>query len=361
MPNDFLPVVGNQMGDWLCLRFGEDSCVRDIVHWYHGGGDWIPWGTSLSEALLFDAFRERLPGSGRDHAVPAPSLNQQPGCSAPSQSKSLLSPTRLQHWATEQLHEKLTSDPWMLNGSELTETLMNSRISQVAINCQLIIDSLGLSKDAHPSQLETVTGNPQPLRFDQSLPAEETGRAHINGDQNWERAFQLAQETTMVSSDVAWAWEVIGYANERGNRLEEAFNAYEQGLECSSFSDQSVRLRTHLMTEEGQKFSAARLILHGMKPRVEAKAAYLDCLNVTSASERRTRVCEHFTKLADASGGDGAYGHLHRAGWDLGAEPLSVYGELLERLSAAANESGRHALAALSETHLACFQSRYGG
>jgi hypothetical protein len=42
MPPDLMPVVGNGMGDWLCARVGPESTIREVVHWYHGGGDRLP-------------------------------------------------------------------------------------------------------------------------------------------------------------------------------------------------------------------------------------------------------------------------------------------------------------------------------
>ena len=65
MPPDLLPLIGNDYGDWLCLRISADDRVREVVRWSHAGGDWQPYGASLSEALLFDAAlrvtRQRKP------------------------------------------------------------------------------------------------------------------------------------------------------------------------------------------------------------------------------------------------------------------------------------------------------------
>jgi hypothetical protein len=71
MPPDLMPVVGNGMGDWLCARVGPESTIRELVHWYHGGGDRLPFGKTLAETFVFDALRRRLPGSRRRLAIPA--------------------------------------------------------------------------------------------------------------------------------------------------------------------------------------------------------------------------------------------------------------------------------------------------
>ena len=52
---DTLPIIGNDYGDWLCLRIAADGTVSELVQWSHGGGDWIPYGNTLAEGLLYDA------------------------------------------------------------------------------------------------------------------------------------------------------------------------------------------------------------------------------------------------------------------------------------------------------------------
>src|SRR5262245_37578083 len=52
---DTLPFIGNQYGDWLCLRIGFSNRVDEVLYWCHGGGDWIPYGRTLAESLIYDA------------------------------------------------------------------------------------------------------------------------------------------------------------------------------------------------------------------------------------------------------------------------------------------------------------------
>ena len=52
---DTLPLIGNDYGDWLCVRIAANGTVSELVHWSHCGGDWIPYGRSLAEGLLYDA------------------------------------------------------------------------------------------------------------------------------------------------------------------------------------------------------------------------------------------------------------------------------------------------------------------
>jgi hypothetical protein len=58
MPPNTLPLVGNDSGDWLTLQIDADGGVSEVLYWNHGGGDWIPYGNSLAEALLYDAARQ---------------------------------------------------------------------------------------------------------------------------------------------------------------------------------------------------------------------------------------------------------------------------------------------------------------
>ena len=47
---DSLPLVGNRYGDWLCLRVGADNSVAEVIHWYHGGGDWMKLSRLIASA-----------------------------------------------------------------------------------------------------------------------------------------------------------------------------------------------------------------------------------------------------------------------------------------------------------------------
>lgn len=58
---DTLPLVGNDYGDWICVRVDAQGELGELLYWYHGGGDWIPVGTNLAEAIahdVVDQFRD---------------------------------------------------------------------------------------------------------------------------------------------------------------------------------------------------------------------------------------------------------------------------------------------------------------
>ena len=57
---DTLPIIGNDYGDWLCLRIARDGTLAELIHWSHCGGDWLPYGRNLAEGLLYDAAQRIL-------------------------------------------------------------------------------------------------------------------------------------------------------------------------------------------------------------------------------------------------------------------------------------------------------------
>jgi len=52
---DSLPLVSDGGGNALCLRFGFDGAVAEVIHWDHKGSLWKPFGRTLAEALVLDA------------------------------------------------------------------------------------------------------------------------------------------------------------------------------------------------------------------------------------------------------------------------------------------------------------------
>ncbi|MEO1615305.1 MAG: SMI1/KNR4 family protein [Planctomycetota bacterium] len=352
MPCNFLPLLGNRLGDWLCLRFGHDNSVRDVVHWYHGGGDWIPWGNTLSEALLFDALQKRLPGESRQHAIPADAA--EPLASHDG--------SHLHDWAIESLRDALVTDPSQLSGRDLAKCLLDSQLCQPAILCQLVIEALDrsalLSQHDTPPQCEDA--NWQRVQFDHELATGEMKARFEGTTQDWASAELRSEQCNQVAPDLSWAWEIRGYALERRGQLEAATAAYEKALDCSSFTDQSVRLRTHGFTPDGQKFAASRMLEQGLCPNHASRTAYLNCLNVDSGGERRRRVFQYFRDQAMAASGHQAHQLWMRAGWDMGAEPMSVYGEILRSVSTSAEQAGYIAESTLASVHRDCFKSRYG-
>ncbi|KAA5540228.1 SMI1/KNR4 family protein [Roseiconus nitratireducens] len=374
MPCDFLPVLGNDMGDWLCIRVGDDGSTDQIIHWYHGGGDWIPWGNSLSQAILFDQVRGRLPGS-RGHAV------------APLKTESTSDPAggdrRLAEWAigrlsaTTRTAAKAVATLQELSGYELANALLEQHWCEPAVRCQMIIDALA-NRWLTPEQIQSwqlddadqvqqwLFDNRRiaPERLSQIASQHGISVDQLLADQSWADVAMHCRHVVQSAPELSWGYELLGYSHEREGEIEQAIELYRRGLNCSVFTDQTVRVRTHGFDAGGQKFSATRLQAIGYRPAGEFEREYLQRLGFDDTDRRREAVQSFFSDLAAEAERQGDPGRAHRlwcrAGWDLGAEPMTAFAELLSRTTAAAKDAGRPAMGAVAATHRECFRQRYG-
>lgn len=367
MPCDFLPLLTNEMGDWLCVRIAPDNSASQIVHWYHGGGDWIPWGNSIAEAIFFDLVRHHLPGSERDHAIAAHSA-------AEADDRSC---HPINDWAIAQLSRIAAVDinPLVgdeLIGDELAAAMIQAQISEAAVRCQQIIHALDNPLLSEPLIRSWQAGDAdrvqQALFDNQRLPDEWLERATEKGDspeqilaqQDWDAVQDHCRRVTEIEPELAWGWDLLGYTYERVGDRTTAIQNYRRGLDCSVFTDQTVRVRTHGFNGEGQKFAAARLLDLRYQPVGEEEQDYFRCLSAPSPDQRRDRVREHFSRLAEKAEPAEAHDLWQRAGWDLGAEPMLAFAELLEHIAQSAQAAGRTGQSELAKTHRNCFRDRYG-
>ena len=83
---------------------------------------------------------------------------------------------------------------------------------------------------------------------------------------------------------------------------------------------------------------------------------------VSDPEARRIAVTEHWLgKAAKVSEQPAvAVEHMIAAGWDLGADPMSVYGSLLQQIAETADAANQTARARVAETHRMCLKERYG-
>lgn len=375
MPCDCLPLLGNGMGDWLCLRLAVDhgsaNAGNMLVHWYHGGGDWIPWSSHggdklpLAQAVLFDALRQELPGGDREHAIPA----DHPDAELKLDADPLLD------WATHWLDAggwNRTQHPTLLEGHQMAAAMIEHDVAQVAVRCQLVMDALdnpAISADVR-SQWPAKHARIEQSLFDNALidrswwPKKGPPGAHTLKQQDWDAVLEHCQAVSRIAPEIAWGWDVMGYAYERRGDLDAAVDCYTQGLRCSIFTDQTVRVRTHGFTGDSEKFSASRLMHLDREPAPNDVNAYFQILKQPSADRRRLDVTEHFRERAQAAElqkGDSQDPYLDwvRAGWDLGAETMKAFPDLLDHITTSARLAGRDAQAAIAATHRECFRQRY--
>ena len=399
MPPDFLPLVGNSAGDWLCLRVDANDRVSQIVHWYHGGGDWLPWGRTLAEAVVFDAIGPRLPGQRRRHAIPA----ENPRCDEPISHDPLLT-WALRHSPPE-ITELLKSG---LDGEMLATRLIETQTAEIAIRCELVQQALAnpladqLTRDwAEQAGIDWNDAIKWMFDLDR-LPA--TLRQQLESElavdlaphQSWDTAAEHCRRVAELAPELAWPWEIAGYSHQRRGQLQVAKSLYASALSQSVFTDQSVRLQSHWTADRAAKFSAAMLnelqlnesdpSAQQADPQSEDQATrpalpidplfterlskqpvdtkYLDALCEPNLQTRRETVMRYWCDKADAAREQGrlqeVYENFVAAGWDLGAEPMTIYGELLEQISEAASLAGFAARAEVARTHRACLRDRYG-
>lgn len=374
---DTIPLLGNRYGDWLCMRVGADSRVREIIHWYHGGGDWIPWGATLAEAIAFDRLRHDLPGHRQVYAEAAEALRRSPN-EAP-----------LHQWAGDHLPAEIRAAIRAHQPNEtaqLTESLLESGVCEVAVHCELALHALDnslrrrlTSEIARELQIpwreEAVRWMFDPREMPESARARLAKRLRLRDDeivhQDWQAAIAHASAVTAVRSDLGWALDLCGWEAERDGRFGEAGRYYQRALSASAFADQTIRFRTHWCADAKGKFAAARLQAMLTSNRsswaeddlADASRRYLRRLLETPRDQRATAVTDYWIERADGAvqRSDWAleYDLLYLAGWDLGADSMSTYRVLLQRMIPAAEKSGQAARAAVARAHLACLDARF--
>lgn len=411
MPPNFLPLVGNGAGDWLCVRLLDpDVATRtgqatDICHWYHGGGDWLPWGDRLSEALLFDWLLTSLPQSDCRHAEPASDdgLDDLDASQNAEHGQASLNSWR-EHawgqWVADRLPDLAAIDWHTAQDSyRLASDLLNLGMCEVPIRCQLVIDALSSAlsgrltpKMAHDAGL--TWNDWMQWCFDlRTMPREISDRLqHSLGlsasdfdprQQRWDEVQTHAAAVCRRSPDLAWGHDLLGYARRTGGDSVGAERAFSSAIRCSVFTDQSVRLRTHWATATDgiAKFSARFLAHKSVSSDSDGlpEDSVDDRLGRLPASIDRERLLEYLSPAAgeDASLVRQRYSQmlvdeaaaaatpatsarlLYAAGWDLGAEPMRRYGELLDGYIAACQAAGWLSHERLANVHRDGLKSRY--
>lgn len=368
---DTLPLIGNRYGDWLCLRVGPDNSVSEIIHWYHGGGDWIPWGRSLGEAIVFDSLRSRLPGRRQSHAIDA-----EPRIVSKTENPYLA-------WALKFTGEASYNESNHDARVPSLDWVNEHRWSEVALNCELALNALdsSLRRNMTPDIAGRlgIDWEPQVVSwlFDEALVPEEirstlasNAEISLSLEQQWDVAKSHALNVATKRDDLVWAFDVLGWAEEREGRLEEAAKYYQKGCLALAFADQSIRFRTHWFPQWAGKFSTWRLtqlLDSGNLDHSKLDAPvrrYLTAITGPSTESLRIRAMAYWRNEAADAVNSGrwqdAYDAFYRAGWDLGTDTMIDFGELLNGLSESAKRAGQSARAAVAEFHLDTFVSRFG-
>lgn len=410
MPPNFLPLVGNGAGDWLCLRLLDPDQARrtgistDICQWYHGGGDWLPWGSRLSEALLFDWSLGRMPQPDRRHAEPAVDENDD---SSADLSSHFGPDDWNQHPWGQFVSERLPSVQaigWEdATPRQLADQFLNAQLCQTPVRCQLVIDALSSelanhlnAKVAH--DLGMVWNDLMRWSFDlRTMPTDIAERLqrtlHLSPDafdpaqQRWPEVAQHARAISKTNEDLSWGHDLLGYVQWSAGDMASARQSFSNALRCSVFTDQSVRMRTHWATSSDgvAKFSARFLQdmnqseadtgrdetgstdanpdqlgrLPALIPDSELIQFCGRCVDEGEGSVRTKYSQMLIEKSEQASTPQTAARLLYAAGWDLGAEPLRRYGELLDRYIRCCGEAGWASHERLATVHRDGLKARY--
>lgn len=363
---DTLPLVGNAYGDWLCLRISSSDQVAECLYWSHAGGDWIPYGRSFAESLLYDALRGRETGGrtpGGDLAETAPETND--------------GWTTHVEWSWRQLGLNTHELPALLAqpADALRRRLQADGFARWALMRDEVLAELDCElrgrSDYRVAQRLGVTWEPDYVMwmFDTDLiPGDrrrELSRHFALAEdelfgQNWRAAEQQALNVIEARHDLGWAYDVAGWAAERMGERGVAVTRYLAGIRPSLFADHTVPFRTHWAADGFGKFSAARLdALRAFVPPEAARDPYLQLYWAREPASLRTRVFQYWLDAARraerARDPASAYGHYYCAGWDLGLDQLHGYAEILdglERSATAVGAAGRARIAALQRGFL---------
>lgn len=402
---DTLPLIGNAYGDWLCLRVGHGGDVLECLYWSHAGGDWLPYGRTLAEALLYDACRarERRRAASSARVVPpwtgeAPTLPAHAATSANgdppeqdrlSSSRNTASSTSLDakasnsgnadsssswdaHAAWAWRQAGLPDGDWpeirdgalaALRGRLATEGLARWALARDSVLDQLNC-GLRVRSDYRVAQQLGILWEPDYVRwmFDTAaIPVAERRRltAFFAGDetelldQNWQEAERIATLVMSERHDMGWAFDIAGWAAERRGEPHLAAQRYLAGLRASLFADHTVPFRTHWAAERLAKFSAARLEqLRELLPNQALRDPYLRLFLDDGPHSLRDRVHEYWMEQGRAAETAGepllAYERYYAAGWDLGLERLERYADVLAGLERSATAIGATARARIA-------------
>lgn len=411
MPPNFLPLVGNGAGDWLCMRLLDpDVAARtgqstDFCQWYHGGGDWLPWGGRLSEALLFDWLLSSLPQSDRRHAEPADECVSASTDPSTRDDRSHPAPSNWHdhvwgRWVLGQL-PGLSEVDWAASGEprQLADDLLTLGLCEVPVRCQLVIDALASSLSGRltpklANDLGITWNDWMQWCFDlRTLPGAISDQMQRSlglgasdfdpAQQRWDEVAQHAAAICQRHPDLSWSYDLLGYASWSGGDAARAHHAFSHGIRCSVFTDQSVRLRTHWATATDgiAKFSARFLAEMSPFPTIDraSEGAVSDQLGRLPAeidggqllqylgphtsgdpSSARQRYSQMLVDAAAAAGSPATSARLlYAAGWDLGAGPMQRYGGLLDRYIGACAAAGWASHERLASVHRDGLKARY--
>ena len=372
---DTLPIVTNDYGDWWCARVDANNEISEVIQWSHGGGDWLPVGRSMAQAALWDyvqhwrgpaieveqaahEYPSRL-APGNDELLPRDNWLQWMASSlkvAPESLQQLLG-TFAQHRYNDGL-ELMLQYEWSSAAvaCELVEIALQGKLARLADNQLAMRCGINWTPEYTSWLFDTAHISVDARRMLRELAPD------VQFDQDWLAAEAWALRIHQQRSDLSWTGDICGWAALRRGDVDRAVELFFANRTNSAFTDQSVRLRSHWFPEHLGKFSVAHL---ANRPSLDLhNDPYLHMLWNEPAQRTRAAVREFWLMRARQSLADGDFAESYRcymsAGWDLGAERMSDYVEILDGLATTAQQAGWTARAEIATTHAECLKRRRG-
>lgn len=362
IPPDCLPILSNGYGDWICVRVTAEDTLGELIHWYHGGGDWIPVGQTPAEACLHD-FVDRFRPTTAQMLRSAPE-SEDSGSERASSMKSWLS-DHSQYFAwldtdIPSVVSRLAESPdEPLDHQAACRLMLDNGLAVPAVACDLIegLISSPMASVASPkfASRASIAWSPDYLRlmfdFDSAPPNMVGIFASVFGEearqfassQDWAAAGELASQIWKTRQDLGWVRDVLGWSLQRRGDVHDAIEVYQTGARSSVFSDQAVRFRSHWFGNNHPNFAYAQLATLG---------APLDRPSLASQLDQ----AHHF--LATGSP-QAAYDAAYDVGWEMGFKNLKQGIEALKIVCEAAKQLNWNARRATAQAHLNVLTSRF--
>lgn len=334
---DTLPLLGNGYGDWICVRIDQHDRPSELLHWYHGGGDWIPVGRNLAEAIIHDLVDLYRP-------VRKQMLRGAVESSRPGQLAGGLS-APLRSWLEHALAESPLQQAFEFE--RLLRYLSSGDYHQAL---ELMIEA-GLAIDAATCDLVELT-------IQRAVPSEH-GSLHLMPEAECGRIEKLCESVVQRRSDLGWSFSLLGWCQHSNKQRELACETFFAGRFASAFSDQSVRLRLHKFEQRFGKYSIAQLVAsRSLLTDSMQHDSYLQIFLSGRPGNLVGLVQEYWLGLAQqamqAADFASAYDYAYNAGWDIGAASMAGYRQALEILHQSATCANWPARAAIAKANLDC-------
>jgi hypothetical protein len=350
---DTLPLVSDGGGDALCLRFGFDGAVAEVIHWDHEGSLWKPFGRTLAEALVLDAAFTLIAQIDNDEEPDAIFIEESfplaywatdwlPGLSKPLLHSLLKDTPSLPARLRELGLSRVTIAQWQC------QRLLTNRLNRFCrrVGGGKIARTLGVNWSEFRRWLADARVVPenqrQPLSTLTTIPFDEL----IYRD--WTGAALEAQAVLNVRADLAWPFAVLGRCKSEQEDLAAAMDYYLAGVEALGTSEDFI---ANWKTLFGNQIKFIPSALASMKARLpDDKEEYLQLFFSPDPAQS---VRDYWIKRAEAAElteqYELAYRCYYSAGWDLPV--LDGIEEVLERLEKTAASGGYTTLSLLARHH----------